>query len=41
MTDKIVITFEWIKIWTPNKYHIVPHSMTNHLEPNLSGLESA
>jgi len=37
----MVITFEEIKLWTPNKYQVVPHGMTNHLIPSLSGLDNA
>ena len=31
MTGKMIITFEKITLWTPNKYHIVPYGKTNHL----------
>ena len=41
MTGKMVITFEQIKLWTPNKYHIVPYGKTNHFIPNLSGFDNA
>ena len=33
MTGKMVITFEKIKQWAPNKYHIVPYGTTSHLIP--------
>ena len=41
MIGKMVITFEQIKLWTPNKYHIVPYGKTNHLISNVSGLDNA
>ena len=41
MAVKRVITFEQFKLWTPSKYHIVPYGKTNHLLPNLNGLDNA
>ena len=41
MISKWLLTFEQIKLWTPNKYHIVPYGKNNHLIPNLSGLDNA
>ena len=39
--DNKMVTFEKIKLWTPNNYYIVPYGKNNHLIPNLSGLDNA
>jgi len=38
LSKKMIITLEHTKLQTPNKYHLVPYSETNHLMPNLVSL---
>ena len=38
---KSIINLELFKLWTPNKYHLVPYGHTNHLIPNLNSLDDA
>ena len=38
--SKMNITLEQIKLWIPNKYHLVPYSETNHLIPNVNSLDN-
>ena len=40
MSSKMMITLEQIKLWIPNKCHLVPYSETNHLIPNVNSLDN-
>ena len=40
LSSKMMITLEKIKLWIPNKYHLIPYSENNHLIPNVNSLDS-
>ena len=39
LSSKMMITLEQIKLWIPNKYHLVPYSQSNYLTPNVNSLD--
>ena len=40
LSSKMMITLEQIKLWIPNKCHLVAYSKSNHLIPNVNSLDN-
>ena len=40
LSSKMMISLEQIKLWIPNKCHLVPYSDSNHLIPNVNSLDN-
>ena len=40
LSSKMMIRLEQIKLWLPNKYHLIPYSESNHLIPNVNSLDN-